>query len=339
MLRRVFGTTALVSAVALSLTLPPPSARAANWADGFFATLSHDFGPVPRGAKVRHNFVLTNTLNEPVTVLNVRASCGCTTGRATATLVQPRQSAAIEAEMDTRNFVGKKATVLYVTLVTASGREAEARLNVSSTILSDIVLNPGTIDFGVVARGQTPTQTLTVERVGMPTWRVQRMVSTCKAIDALMTQTVRNGQSVGYQLKVTLRPDAPAGTIRDEIRLMTNDPETPVFPVQVTAILRGDLSASPSVLSLGNVASATGVKGRFLVRASRPFVVRAIEGDGDGFKATVDDATPKPVHLITVSYNPEEGKTRGDVRHAFRLHSDLAGEAPLDLTATVHVAP
>ena len=45
--------------------------------------------------------------------------------------------------MDTRNFVGPKATVLFVTLITASGREAEARLAVSSHILSDIVLNPG----------------------------------------------------------------------------------------------------------------------------------------------------------------------------------------------------
>ena len=32
--------------------------------------------------------------------------------------------------MDTRNFVGPKSTILYVTLITASGREAEARLGV-----------------------------------------------------------------------------------------------------------------------------------------------------------------------------------------------------------------
>ena len=59
--------------------------------------------------------------------------------------------------MDTRNFVGPKATTLYVSLVTAGGQEAEARLGISATILSDIVLNPGTIDFGAVARGQAPS--------------------------------------------------------------------------------------------------------------------------------------------------------------------------------------
>ena len=36
--------------------------------------------------------------------------------------------AVVEAEMDTKNFVGKKATVLFVNLVSADGREAEVRL-------------------------------------------------------------------------------------------------------------------------------------------------------------------------------------------------------------------
>lgn len=335
MRRHVWKTLALVLAAALV----GPSARGAGWADRLFSEQGHDFGSVPRGAKVRHNFAVTNRLDEPLTILNVRASCGCTTGRAAVPNLAPGQATAVEAEMDTRNFVGKKATTLFVTLLTASGREAEVRLAVSSTIQSDIVLNPGTVDFGVVARGQTPTQTLTIDRVGQSAWRVQRMVSACKAIDATLTESSRTAQGVGYQLTVTLRPDAPTGVVRDEIRLLTNDRETPVFPIQVTAAVRGDLSASPSVLSLGRVNSAGAVQGRFLVRSSRPFTVRAVEGDGDGFRAAVDDVSAKPVHLVTVHYRPEEGKARGDLRRVFRLHSDLAGEPPLELTTTLHVDP
>src|SRR5258708_2798997 len=126
----------------------PAAVRAAGWADGLFSEYSQELGLVARGAKVRHAFVLTNRLAEPITILNLRASCGCTSGRASASTVAPGQSAVVEAEMDTRNFVGKKVTSLYVTVVTASGREAEVRLSVSSLILADIVLNPGTIDFG-----------------------------------------------------------------------------------------------------------------------------------------------------------------------------------------------
>src|SRR3954447_15220536 len=100
------GTALLGGVFWLAVTVS--SAGAANWAEGLFAEKSHDFGPVPRGGKFRHDFVLTNRLAEPLTILNIRASCGCTTGRASASQLMPGQSAAVEAEIDTRNFVGAK---------------------------------------------------------------------------------------------------------------------------------------------------------------------------------------------------------------------------------------
>ena len=263
--------------------------HAAGWADALFAEKGHDFGPVPRGAKVRHPFVLTNRLAEPVSIVDVRASCGCTVGRPSASIVPPGGSAIVEAEMDTRNFTARKVTTLSVDVRTASGRQAEVRLGVSSTILSDIVLNPGTIDFGAVARGQARPLVLTIDRTGLATWKVVKMVSASRVIDASLQETARTPNLVSYTLSVSLKPDAPAGPVRDEIRLITNDPETPNIPILVTARIQGDLSASPSVLAMGNVASSGGVQGRFLVRASRPFRILRVEG-----RATAS-RSPRPI--------------------------------------------
>jgi hypothetical protein len=325
---------------ALIIGISTASTRAAGWSDTLFSEKGHDFGPVPRGAKVRHNFVLTNRLAEAITIVDVRASCGCTSGKSNTSIVAPGHAAIIEAEMDTRNFVGPKSTVLYVSVVTAGGQEGEVQLGVKSNILSDIVLNPGTIDFGAVARGQTPSQVLTIDRISSPEWRVERMISACRVINAQLVETTRNDATVSYTLTVSLKADAPAGTIRDEIRLITNDPETPSFPVLVTAQIRGDLSASPSVLAMGSATSAEPVQGRFVVRATRPFRIQAIGGEGEGFKATTGDGNlPKTLHVVTVTYRPDEGKTRGELRRTFRVVTDLQGEVPLDLTATLHVAP
>ncbi len=123
------------------------SVHAASWSDGLFPQNRHDFGMVPRGVKVKHDFLLVNRLAEPITILNLRPSCGCTSGQASASTVGPGQTAVIEAQMDTRNFVGLKSTILYVSLITASGREAEVGLGVTSHILSDVVLNPGADRF------------------------------------------------------------------------------------------------------------------------------------------------------------------------------------------------
>jgi hypothetical protein len=294
---------------------------------------------VARGAKVRHSFVLTNRLNEEITILSLRPSCGCTSGKASAPTVPPGKTAAIEAEMDTRNFVGDKATSLYVCLVTATGREGEVRLAVSSTILSDIVLNPGSVDFGTVGRGQSPTRTLTMERIGAPNWEVERMVSACRAIHASLDETRRSSGLVEYTLTVTLKPDAPAGLLRDEIRFLTNDPETRSFSVNLSAQVRGELSASPSMLSLGRVASAGEASGHVWIRGSKPFAVTAAQGSGDGFSIAADDTSRKPLHRITVSYKPLEGTPRGDLKRSFHIHTDLPGEPPVGVTAAVHADP
>ncbi len=313
--------------------------EAAHWADSLFVEKAHDFGTVPRGGKFRHQFVLINQLKEPISIVNVRASCGCTSGRALVSQLAPGQSGAVEAEMDTRNFVGPKATTLFVTIVTASGREGEAKLGVSSMILSDVVLNPGGIDFGTVTRGQAPVQMLTIERVGQPSWKIERMLSASRILSATLTETARNGSSVSYIMKVSLKPDAPSGTVRDEIRLVTNDPETSTIPILISGQIRGDLTAKPSLLSLGNVASAGGVQGRILVTSSKPFAIQSIEGAGDGFRIAPFEPARKNVHVLTISYRPEEGTSRGDLRRVFRVTTDLPGEAPLEVTAALHVEP
>ena len=334
---RVFYRGIVACWIVLGMGAGP--AQAAAWADRMFPENRHDFGPVPRGAKVKHDFLLVNHLSEPVTIVGLRPSCGCTSGRASASVVGPGQSAVIEAQMDTRNFVGLKSTVLYVSLMTSGGKEAETGLGVSSTILADIVLNPGTIDFGAVLHGQSPSKTLTIDRINLEGWRVHRMVSGSRVLDAQLVETSRKGDAVSYKLTVGLKPDAPAGPVRDEIRILNNDPETPSIPVMVTAWIRGELTAAPSVLSLGQVHSASGVQGRFVIRGSRPFAIQGIEGNGDGFTASAPPKARQSVHVVTVAYKPEEGNTRGDLRRVFRVHTDLAGEPPLDLTATLHIDP
>jgi hypothetical protein len=249
----------------------------------------------------------------------------------------------IEAQMDTRNFVGIKATTLTVTLVTASGRQGEARFGVQSNILPDIVLNPGSVDFGLIGKGQTPQQVVTIERVGVPGWRFTKLIASdafCRVVDAKLVESYRNAQGVGYTLTVALKPDAPTGVLRDEIRLLTTDPQSPSVPVLVTAQVQGSLTATPAALNLGSVDSTAGGQGRFLIRGAQPFHITSVEGHGDGFTLAAPlDAEAKALHVLTLTYRPEQGSTRGALRRDFRILTDLPGEAPLTLSAMANVAP
>ena len=338
--RRITGST-WVGLVVVTMWAGSAQAVGQNWAERMFTELGYDFGPVPRGAVVRHNFVMTNKSTEPLTILDVRASCGCTTGRASSTTVAAGQTVQIEASMDTRNFTGRKATKLTVSFLTASGKSAEAQLAVVSNILPDIVLNPGTVDFGLIAKGQTAKVVVTIERVNAPNWKFERMSASpalLQTIDARLDEIERSASRTAYQLTVTLKPTTAAGLLRDEIRILTNDASSPSVPVLVTAQVQGTLTASPAMLAMGR-ATAEGAKGRYLIRGTKPFTVKGIEGNGDGFSLTVDDETSKTLHVLTVSFNPKVSQIRGDLRRSFKVVTDLADEAPIEMQASLRVEP
>ena len=146
--------------------------------------------------------------------------------------------------------------------------------------------------------------------------------------------------SASYALTVSLKPDAPTGFMRDEIRLISNDAGGPEHPAHGDGLDSRRLDGR----AVGRCRWARSIR-RPELRAgsssasSRPFAIRSIEGAGDGFSTSPPDATRQSTHVVTVAYKPEEGTTRGDIRHVFRVHTDLPGEPPLDLTATLHVDP
>ena len=144
---------------------------------------------------------------------------------------------------------------------------------------------------------------------------------------------------MSYTLNVGIKPDAPAGPLRDEIRLLSNDREAASIPVMVTGFVRGNLTAAPSVLSLGEVPPRPASKAGSSSAARGRSASRRSKGPATDSRCTAGRRGRKTQHLVTLTYKPEEGTTRGDLRRSFRVHTDLPDEPPLDLTATLHVAP
>ena len=191
----------------------------------------------------------------------------------------------------------------------AGGQESEIGLGVSSMILSDVVLNPGAVDFGTVGRGRSAEQVLTIDRIGKPDWKITKMVSASKVLRASLQETRRGNGEVGYRLNVSLKPEITSGVVRDEIRLVTNDPETPAIPILVTAQVQGDLSASPSLLPLGERHLRLGGPGQ--VPGPGLQAVRHRPGRGarrrlrPQGRRRLEEAPPRPVpHLQSEPWGP-----------------------------------
>ncbi|MBY0526744.1 MAG: DUF1573 domain-containing protein [Gemmataceae bacterium] len=310
------------------------SAQTPEWADKLFAanggTTSHNFGNVPRGAVFSHKFTMTNIYAVPLQIVSTRVSCGCVTVTPSTQQLQPKEKATIEVTMDARRFTGAKTVSIYISV--GPQFTSTATLQVSANSRTDVVFNPGQVTFGVVASGQASEQVIDVEYAGALDWRVTGIAEHSLPLTTRVEELYRQPGKivkVGYRLHITLKSDAPAGTHRWELLMQTNDPSSPSFPVLVEATIQAPLSVAPSPANFGTVKVGETVTRKVLVRGSKPFTIREVEGQGDGVVVELP-STPAAVQVVTLKWVVGQP---GDLKRDLRFKTDL--DAGVTATVTV----
>jgi hypothetical protein len=319
---------ALLTLAALLFTVPSASAQSPEWADKLFAKegTSHNFGTVPHGAVMKHRFPITNIYAVPLQVMSSRVSCGCVTVVPAQSVLQPKESSYVDVTMDARRFTGHKVVSIYVTV--GPQYVSTATLQVSAQSRADVVLNPGELNFGVVSAGQGPTQAIDIEYAGVLDWRITGLVEPNQPISTRLEEVYRRPGQVGYRLHVTIKPDAAAGSYNFEQLLRTNDPASPLLPVQVDFTVQAPLAVVPGKVHLGTVGAGQESTRRVVVRGSKPFRILGVEGMGDGLDIEFPDS-PNMVQVVTIRWKPSKG---GELRRDLRVKSDLDGGAVATVT-------
>ena len=311
----------------------------------------HDFGVVPRGARMTHAFNVANPLSVPLTIERLEASCGCTLVRPEQTTIPPGESSRIIASFDTAKFVGPKQVRLTVTLSDPQGRLKELSLKLSAVIRPDLTLSPGQLDFGRVDPERVIERTLTLARVqGPDDFAPTRMISACRFLDAELTELQRRPGLTRYLLTARLKPGGPAGPFREEIRILTNDPDAPSVTIPVVGEVPEVLVASPRHLALGRLEPGRVVETRVLIRGPAPFRVTGIDGLGDGVEC-VDppwegSAAARPVQFLTLRFTPPVPPSDrhpfpsppGDWHRVLVVRTDLPAAPSLDLPISATLA-
>src|SRR4051812_20575170 len=102
----------LASAV---LALGTAGAPAQRWAEKMFKDgMKHEFGSVPRGAQLLHRFPITNIYAVRMEITGIVPGCGCVTATASKRVLEPRETAYIDVNMDARLFTGFKSVAIRV---------------------------------------------------------------------------------------------------------------------------------------------------------------------------------------------------------------------------------
>jgi hypothetical protein len=306
------------------------------WADKLFAgETTHDFGVVPRGAQLKHSFQLTNIYKVPLDITDVRVSCGCVKADAAVKSLQPNESTTLNISMDARQFVGSKTVRVFVTV--GPKFISTATLTVSANARGDVAFAPTEIDFGNLSRGQTPIKPIDVEYTGsLVDWRVIEIVKNSSAPFELKVEELpRVGNAPprkGYRILATMKAEPATGSFKQEVVLKTNDPAAPVLTFNIVGNVQAGLAVSPSPILVKDLKVGESQTKKVFIRASRPFRVTAIEGQGEGI--TVDIPNRQDTTLVlTVNVAPTKA---GDLRRQLMIRTDLDDEAtPLRIEATI----
>ncbi len=324
-----------ISAVAGVLLAAAP-AGGQEWARKMFSHTSHDFGVVARGAKMEHRFTIENIYEEDARIASIRSTCGCTATEITKRHLKTWEKAEIVATLDTRNFLGRKDSTL--TVVFDLPFRAEVQLHVQSYIRSDVVVHPGGVQFGSVNQGAPAERRLSVSYAGRNDWRIERVECENPFIETQVTESGRAAGRVTYDLVVRLTADSPAGYLRDQLVLVTNDqnPRAARVPVTVEGVVVPALSVRPSPLMLGVLAPGQSITRRLVVQGQTPFRIQSIQCDDPRFAFSVDDEA-KPVHLVSVTFTA--GSEPGQVNSTLRIVTDLGSSAHSEAAVQAIIAP
>jgi hypothetical protein len=314
-----------------SLGIASPS-LAEDWATKMFDETRFDFGKVARGAKVEHHFKFKNPYVEDVHISGVRTSCGCTTPRVLQDTVKTYGESAIVAHFNTDQFTGQRSATL--TVIIDKPFYAEVQLNVAGYIRTDIILNPPYVDFNTLDAGQSAERTIDLTYAGRPDWRILGVKSGRDYLDAQVTETGRRNGQVQYQLKVQLKPGAPAGSLLEQIVLQTSDTVAPELPVAVEGRIETSLTVSPSSLFLGILQPGQKVTKQIVVQGKQPFKITEVTASAKNFDFKTGD-TAKKVHLVPITFTA--GAEPGNVNYRIQIATDLGADVVGEISAYAQI--
>jgi hypothetical protein len=283
--------------------------HAQQWARKMFTTTAHDFGTVARGAKTEFRFPIKNLYVEDVHIASVRSSCGCTSPEVTKRDIKTYDTSYLVATFNTHAFTGYRSATVTVTFDRPF--RAEVQLQVSGNIRGDITVQPNFVNLGTVNQGQAIERAVTVTQSTRPDWKIADVRSSNTNFEVDVIEIARQRGNVSYNLRVKLKETAPAGYIKDQLVLVTNDPQAGTVPIDVEGRVVPEITVV-QMINFGSLELGGKATKPLVVQGQKPFTITDIKCDDERFSFQIPEAAEKPkkFYSIPITFTADGGPGR-----------------------------
>lgn len=320
--------------VVATLLVFSAEARGQEWARKMFDTTKHEFGVVAKDSKTTFDFAFTNKYVEDVHVASVRASCGCTTPIIVDGDVKTWETGVIRAQFNTDRFTGQRGATITVTF--DRPYFAEVQLRVDGYIRSDLVFEPGEVEFGTIDQGAAATKQIEVVSFGKANWSIKDVRSVSDYLSVQILDEQRRSGRVSYKLGVTLKDDAPAGYLQNQLTIVSNDGNLTNVPILVTGRVQPSLTVSPQSLYLGDLQPGEVSTKNVVVKSKAPCCIAGVDCDNPNVKCQFDPQKEAILHVIPVTLTAPD--SAGKLAEKLVIRTVKGVEASADLSATIFEA-
>jgi hypothetical protein len=276
-----------------------------NWGAKMFDRQVIDFGSVAKGADCKLRVKIRNLYQETIQISSTNTSCACFRASVVdnATQIASGQTVELEVTVNTVNYQKKRDATLIVNFYEPTKRStAEVRLPLQAYIRTDVVFTPGAVNFGTVDLGSGRSQLVKIAYAGRPEWQIRDVKSTNEHITATIKETSRGNGLVNYDLLVELKPDTPAGSLRDQLTLITDDGGNPQVPLQVYGNVEADITLVTNLLDFSNLTPGDMRTKNLVIKAKKPITIEKIEREkaDESFRVKLPEDA-KAIHVLPIT--------------------------------------
>ena len=290
-------------------------------AEKFFSERSKDFGTVPFGPVMVHQFKVTNTSNQTAYITGARVSCGCVAASVGSNTLAPGASTYVTANMDTKRFVGPKEVIVYVSF---SRPSEEVTLTVRANRNDNFSQSGETLSLGQVRKGAEGTGTLQVTMRNDAYFELKGAASGTDFVKANFKLLRRDRSEVVYEVAATLRPGLDTGVWTTDVVFTSSNPSLSSVRIPVVVEVVAPITATPAMVQFSAVKVGETKEMSVVVKGDKPFKILDVKG-GDGLiTAVADGAESKQAHVVRLVFQPNAA---GDMTRSITVVTDSGVEA------------
>jgi hypothetical protein len=288
-----------------------------------------DFGILEQYTEWDRQFKVSNTTNEPIQILDISSSCGCTSGQIEQGLIASGKSSSLDVAINPQNRDGNFGYTLKVMWKGEnSGIVNTSKLYLYGIVSPPVEKFPQYFQFGDVGAGEKP-MTLTVH-ISRSKSKVKWDDIQCSA--SYFTPVTNMVSKDSCEVTLNLDPSKfPIGTVKDEVKLSlflngrkVQVPHDPTIPV--TASIVGNVKAVPESVYLGVVSNADAPEGEFKIQSSsdkKLELVSITSSSPDTLSASLEK---QDSHNLGFKWKMEKGGTVGSIYQKFLIRVRSSSE-------------